>query len=89
MKKVLGLILVLFALSFSSCTENQRVKTFGGTGTIDLPAGQKLVNITWKNNNAWYLTRQMNDSDKVESYTFQESSSFGLVEGTMIIRETR
>ena len=74
-------------LSLASCTENSRVRTFGGTGTIDLPAGEKLVNVTWKDNDLWYVTRTMSDKDSVQTYRFTESSNLGLAEGTYILIE--
>ncbi len=85
MKKVLFLLpLILF-----SCTENARVKNFGGEGTINLPKGRKLVNVTWKENQIWYLTRAMNSNDVAETYKFQEESSWGVIEGTYNIVETK
>jgi hypothetical protein len=72
-----------------SCTENSRVKNFGGTGNINLPQGQKLVNVTWKENQIWYLTRKMKKDETPETYQFQEESSWGVVEGTYNIRETK
>lgn len=48
MKKI-GLVLgVISLVLFGSCTENARVKQWGGEGTINLPKGRKLVNVTWK-----------------------------------------
>ena len=97
MRKVIGLIvcfILLIAISVAlimpqgGCTENARVKTFGATATIDLPAGQKLVNATWKEgNNLWYLTRPMRSDEKAETYRFQEKSSLGAVEGTFVLIE--
>lgn len=72
-----------------SCTENDRVKNFGGTGDINLPAGQKLVNVTWKETQIWYLTRKMRASETPETYQFQEESSWGVVEGTYNIIESK
>lgn len=37
--------LIAIALLFTSCTDNQRVKDFGGLATINLPAGQKLMHM--------------------------------------------
>lgn len=71
------------------CTENQRAKSFGGTANINLPANQKLVNVTWKNEQLWLLTKPMATNDVAESYTFKESSSFGLVQGTVVIVEKK
>ena len=87
MKKVLAIALV--AITLASCTENARVKSFGGEGTLNLPKGQKLVNVTWKETELWYLTRQMDSTDVAETYKFQEESSFGLMEGTYNIIESK
>lgn len=87
MKKILGLLVFVI---FSSCTENQRARGFGGTATVDLEPGRKLMVVTWKQGgNLWYLTRKMSPTDSAETYKFQESSSFGLVEGVVIINEKK
>ena len=62
---LVGIIFVL-----GSCTENTRVKNFGGEGIINLPQGRKLVNVTWKDTQLWYITRQMRPDDVVETYIF-------------------
>jgi len=87
MKKLflaIGLITIL-----GSCTENSRVKSFGGDGTLSLPKGQKLINVTWKEHQIWYLTRPMTSQDSCQIYTFHESSSWGVLEGTYTIIETK
>lgn len=86
MKKVIILILCTLTLS---CTENQRAKEYGGTAKITLPPNKKLINVTWKETNLWYLTRPMTPSDSAETYTFQEESSYGIWEGTYIIKEVK
>lgn len=87
MKKV---ILFLFGLVLiTSCTENQQAKKWGGTASITLPKNRKLVNATWKDSNLWYLTRPMNKNEKAETYYFHEESSFGIMEGTYIIKESK
>jgi hypothetical protein len=87
MKKVLSILLV--AITLASCTENARVKSFGGEGTLNLPKGQKLVNVTWKETELWYLTRPMDSADVAQTYQFHEESSFGVLEGTYNITETK
>lgn len=84
MKKVL---VALALLSMMSCTENQRAKTWGGTMTIDLPAGKKLVEATWKDHDLWYLVRDRKEGESVDTFTFHEESSFGLMEGTVVFKE--
>jgi hypothetical protein len=84
--------LVIFAaivLSFASCTQNERVKNWGGEGTINLPKGQKLVNVTWKETQIWYLTRPMEASDVAQTYQFHEESGYGVMEGTYNIVESK
>jgi len=83
------LFAIILTVTLFSCTENTRVKNFGGTGTINLPKGRKLVNVTWKENQVWYLTRQMHSEDVAETYQFQEESSWGVIEGTYNIIETK
>jgi hypothetical protein len=56
---------------------------------MDLPSGQKLVIVTWKDDNLWVLTKPMTEKDVAETYTFQEESSFGILEGTYIITEKK
>ena len=80
MKKLI--LIGLTTLSLLSCTENERVKSFGGEGNIHLPKGQKLLNVTWKGTQIWYLTRPMKEDDVAETYQFQEESNWGVVEGT-------
>ena len=80
---------ITVALLATSCTQNARVKAWGGTGDINLPAGQKLVNVTWKETQVWYLTRPMHKDETPETYKFQEESSWGVVEGTYLIHESK
>ncbi|RJQ27765.1 hypothetical protein C4565_04740 [Candidatus Parcubacteria bacterium] len=89
--KVLKLFLFIIIFVFFSfgCTEQERIRNFGGTGTYELPAGKKLVNATWKDDNLWILTRDMTPKDTLQTYTFSESSSFGVWEGTIILKEHR
>ena len=88
MKKVILSAIAIIALS-TSCTENARVKAFGGERTINLPQGRKLVNVTWKETQVWYLTRPMRSDDIAETYQFQEESSWGMIEGTYNLVETK
>lgn len=87
---IVMLVLVgLLGIGAGACTSQQRAKEFGGSAKIQLPPGKKLVNVTWKETQLWYLTRDMLPSESPQSYTFQESSSFGLLEGTVTLVEQR
>lgn len=89
MKSLIFILTVFFTLSLTGCTENNRVKSWGGEGTINLPKGRKLVNVTWKETQIWYLTRPMSSTDVAETYQFHEESSWGMIEGTYNIVETK
>lgn len=80
--------LAIFCL-FAACTENTRAKNFGGKGELILPQGQKLITVTWKETNLWYLTRPMSSIDSAQTYLFKESSSWGTWEGEFIIKEQK
>ena len=90
--KVIGLVaamacLVAGAAILTGCTDQQRAKSFGGTATIELEQGKKLVVVTWKGEDLWLMTRDWRDGDRAETYKFAESSSWGFMEGTVVIKE--
>lgn len=62
-------------------------KSLGGTTTVTLDPGLKLEEITWKDNDLWYLTRPMRADEHAETHTFQQSSNLGILQGTVIIIE--
>jgi hypothetical protein len=82
--------MILCCLIFGTllaCTTNDNVKNYGGTGYVKLDPGRKFVNITWKDNNMWILTRKMKEGEKAEEFEFKESSDMGVWEGKLIIIE--
>lgn len=82
------LILLLTSIAcLTSCTENQRAKSWGGTTEVDLPAKTKLINATWKEAELWYLYRPAREDESPEKTTFQERSGFGVMEGKVIFHE--
>lgn len=85
MKKLAIIAIILFAAA--GCTENSRAKKWGGTAKYDLPAGKKLVNATWKDDELWLLYRERRANEPIETYHFAEKSSWGIIEGTYIINE--
>ena len=86
MKKII--LLAIMGLCLTGCQNT--TKNFGGSMTIELPKGQKLEEITWKDDtDLWYLTRPMREDEIAETHTFQESSEFGVLEGTVTIIETK
>lgn len=88
-KVLLIVFIITLVVATSSCTENSRAKNFGGKAQLELPQGQKLVVVTWKDDALWYLTRPMRPNETAETYTFQEKSSWGVWEGTYTIKEKK
>ena len=56
---------------------------------LELPANQKLEEITWKDDDIWYLTRPMREDEEAETHVFQASSSWGVFEGTVTVIEKK
>jgi len=78
MKKLLmlGMSVIISSVLLTGCG-NIGAKSYSGEMTVELQKGQKLVNATWKDADLWYLTKDMNPSDKAETYTFKENSTLG------------
>lgn len=82
------LILIVIVVSAVSALQPQNLaKNLGGDVTVDLPEDTKLEEITWKDDSLWYLTRPMRDNEEAEVHTFQQSSNFGVFEGTVTVIE--
>lgn len=95
MKTTFYIILVILAviLLLTSCTQNQKARSYGGTETVNLPKGEKLINATWKGEKGaadlWYLTEEMEPNYVPKKKYFRESSGFGVFEGTVIFIESK
>ena len=87
MKKVL--LAAIAASVMASCTQQMVTRKLGGSQTITLEKGQRLVEMTWKNNNLWILTEPMDSGYVPKVKTFYEKSSFGVLEGVITIKESR
>ena len=88
MKKLILSVATLTMLA--SCTENDRVKNFGGTATLEIPADRKFVNVTWKETELWVITKDRTAADTTyDTYRFEEHSGLGIMEGTYIIKESK
>lgn len=85
MRKKLIFVVLTTMLCLSGC--QGAVKSYGGEMTLDLPVDTKLELITWKDDELWYLTRPMRDDETAETHTYQESSEWGVFEGTVTIIE--
>jgi hypothetical protein len=89
MMKYVAMMAVGMSLTLVGCTENIRARSFGGTMTINVAKGQKVVNATWKGTDLWILTKKMKDGEIAESYEFIEKSSFGVIQGKINIVEEK
>lgn len=87
MKKLFALLILV--LVFVGCTDNERARNWGGTEIIVLDPNRKLVTITWKEDNLWILTEEMPPSYVPQTRVLQEKSSWGTLQGSIVIKETR
>lgn len=88
-KIFISIVIIVMFILLNGCTDQSSTRFFGGTSTIELEKGKKLVNITWKDEDIWVLTKRMNATDVAETYEFKEHSSYGVMEGTVIIKESK
>ena len=84
-------LLSLGVFSLAGCTQNQRARAFGGTETIEIAEGQKVVNISWKekDNSLWILTRPMREGEAPEIWSYKAKSNLGILEGEVILKESK
>lgn len=89
----IGFFLVCIAVCLVSChrsfSEQGITRSYGGTMPVYLEPNRKLVEITWKDANLWYLTREMKPEEEAEDYIFEEKDVTGWMEGTVIIHERK
>ena len=88
LKKFILVCLIIGSLILSTGCQ-YTARKLGGTTTEQLPPNTKLVNVTWKENSLWLVTRPMRSDEQPETYEFKESSIFGIMEGKIIIKESR
>lgn len=87
---ICGVIIgIIFSLSLLFIGCQSVAKSLGGNITIELETGEKLEEITWKDDSLWYLTRPMREDEFPETHVFEESSNFGVIEGSVTIIETK
>lgn len=90
MGKMVSVCLVLsllVAVSLSGC--GSVAKSFGGTITINVEKGQKVVTASWKDANLWVLTRAMKPEEKPETLNYVEHSNLGIINGKVILVESK
>ena len=82
-------MIICLTLSLCSC-EQQITRQYGGTTTINLEKGEKLIEVTWKDGgNLWYFVEPMDSDYTPKVKTFKESSLFGMMEGKVVFIENK
>lgn len=78
---------VVAAALLAGCPQQYITRKIGGEQTITLEKNQRLVNITWKDQNLWILTREREENESPRTYTYKENSLMGILEGQITIKE--
>ena len=87
MKKFLLGIFAIIAIS--GCTPNQIAREYGGTVKVKVEPGYKVTSATWKDQDLFYFIEPMEDGYIPKEKKFIESSSYGILESTVIFKESR
>lgn len=87
-KKLVSLLaMILLCVGLTGCQST--VRDWGGEMTIELEPNTKLENITWKEDSIWYCTRPMREDEEAETHKYQQSTTWGVFEGTVVIIESK
>ena len=80
---------LLFLLTILALAGCQKItKSFGGSVTVDLPAGTRLVNASWdEGSDIWSLTRPARPGEQPQTYIMYEHSNIGVMQGTVTFIE--
>jgi len=86
---ILGLIPVAGFVAMTACTDNQRAKVFGGSMSVQVPCDQQVFDVTWKGEDLWYATQPAPSGWTPQSKRFTEYSSYGMIQGEVVLNESR
>jgi hypothetical protein len=87
--KKLFVLLAFATIGLTACTDNEMARSYGGTETIQLTPGRQVLNVTWKETDLWILTKRMDSAYVPDTVYFQEKSTYGIHEGTIILIESK
>lgn len=87
-KLIISMMMAVMLLGLTGC-DQYFARNYGGNYTLELPKGEKLVNVTWKDDSLWYLTEPMENDYEPQEYKFQADTVFGVFEGTVTIKESK
>lgn len=82
MKKLIAAIVAVVGLVGLTGCEQYVAKKFGGTAELKIPEGSRLVSVTWKLDNIWYLVY----FEETNTCYFNESTNMGVLEGSVVIK---
>jgi hypothetical protein len=83
MKRIFAAFCVI-CITFVSITGCQIfTRRYGGTTNITLPVNHQFWDCSWKDNNLWVVTYDVN----TKKYHYTEYSVFGVIEGEVVIKE--
>lgn len=83
------LLIAVGDLLIVACTDQSVARNWGGAASVEVPCDQVLFDVTWKEDSLWYATSPARAGWEPQVYTYHESSSFGLVQGTVTFTEHR
>lgn len=86
MKTLLTICLLTMVLLLTAC-QNTMARKFGGTMTMMTSPCEKVVNVAWRNDSIWVLTRKAKPGEAAETLTFSEVSQFEVLQGKVNIQE--
>jgi hypothetical protein len=79
MKKTLTILVAVLSLGLLSGCSQWFARAWGGSTTVNIPAGEQLVTMTWKQTSLWVLTY----NPVTRECKFSENSAAGVFEGTV------
>ena len=79
---VLFFVVWVVGVVFGGCKQHV-ARNYGGKVEVDLPDNCGFVNVTWKGDGLWVLSRVKGS----KQYRFSEYSSFGVLQGEVVINE--
>ena len=86
---VVSLVGLVVSLAFLAAFNKQaRVRGMGGEMVVELPHDHKIVHVTWKEQQLWYLVRPMRPGEYPETNQFKEKSASGVMKGEVVFKES-
>jgi hypothetical protein len=84
---ILGPILGIGAVG--GCNSQLGARHNGGTFEVRVPCDQVVFDVTWKGDSLWYATQSPGPNWAPETKRFRESSLLGVLEGEVVLIESR